>query len=827
MTFLLYPPAPSRILSLSQSASDNIDTSSNNNHRLLIRDNIRLPKLTFPDRVEEENNEMQECDIAFFDCVTQEVCSSCFFEMSTNMVDWAHVTQDTECSTVISTLQKNNFCSDLTSANQATFCNTFHSCVIFDDSSKTNKNRTVDCDTLTSCKWPGMHPAFIGDGVCHESYFDSCYNTAICKYDGGDCCKDTCKDGTYTRCRSDGYACRDPKSPECDPTFSLECPPSSYKKTSENKTVPIPTCQSDETLYRLVMYDSFCDGWEQTEMTITPQTSSTIVFQGGLKSGAEGTVYICLSVNPTCYNVKVMGGNWGREASWYIKGYSDGAPSIAAGGGAMDCNFPIVGSTSCTNTCTGKSNIDPTSDPDYKDFKNMNKCIDEKCIIQMSECQKDPTCQGCFVDVVQDYCFAVSTFLAVNDCAMCKCSLNEDDAEGITAYCNSKQAPGIIIPTPRDGAQPAKPVPCTPAETLGGTTALLSYSKCLNFDKTPLMMTDFDSNNFGHLDDFEACAHAFAATPDHGGRSALGCMKILVDAMHEDAKDGEPTALISQLATLLYSDGIKFCDCAKDASVEAPLCPSFYNFKTLLYESLDACTALDEIDCKAWDEFQRPCQLNIKIKYGAINFANSEQCGFVESNCGSADPLPSFRHFDCQREIPQDSWDFYNDYRNGCMNRAAPPLPTTTPTESGVPKTKSPTPYEPVNPDNIKPNRYAPTSNPTSDNNNNGQPSKSRPSYKSPDEKRKSHWFRNTILIMIGLGIVYYMYKKQSDGFNFVRYRRMTNFNSHNNNNGAFGMMDDDMYSGLSLESSSMTFEPPTLPPTPMSMPSHGGGYGA
>ena len=758
---------------------------------------------------------MQECDIAFFDCVTESVCSSCFFEMSTNLVDWAGVTQDTECSTVVKTLQTNNYCKSLTAANQATFCKTFHSCVVFDDG-KTGKNRTVDCDALTECNWPGIHPSFIGDGVCHESYFDSCYNTAICNYDGGDCCKDTCKAGTYLECGSDGYACRDTRSPECDPTLSLQCPPSSYKKTSDDKFAPIPICASDETLYRIVMYDSFGDGWEQTEMTITSLSTTKAIYKGGLESGSEGTVYICMSINPTCYNVKVTGGNWGREASWYIKGFSEGAPSIAAGGGAMDCTFSVMGSTSCENTCTGKSNMNPSSDPGYKDLKRISKCIEEKCIIQLSECQNDPTCQKCFIEEVPDFCFSVNSFLAVNDCAMCKCTIDDVDQEGIKEYCDSKQAPGIIIPSPKDGVKPAQPVQCTPAETLGGTSALLQFSKCLDFDKTPLMMTDFDSNNFGHLDTFESCAHSFAATADHGGKSALACLQILVDAIHEDPKDGEPTALISQLAKLLYSDGLHFCDCSKTASAEAPLCPSFYNFKTLLYESIDACTALDEIDCDAWDEFQQPCQVSLKATFGVIDFSNGAQCEFIEATCGNVGPFPSFRHLDCQTEIPQGSWDFYNEYRNGCVNGAAP---VTAPTESPISRaTKPPTPYEPVKPSNIKPNRL-PT--PNSD----GQPSNQRPSYKSPDEKKKSHWFRNTVLILIVVGIAYYFYKKQSDGFSFVRYRRMTNFNS---NNGAFGMMDDgDMYSGLSLESSVMNFEPPTLPPTPMSMPSNNGGYGA
>jgi hypothetical protein len=55
----------------------------------------------------------------------------------------------------------------------------------------------------------------------------------------------------------------------------------------------------------------------------------------------------------------------------------------------------------------------------------------------------------------------------------------------------------------------------------------------------------------------------------------------------------------------------------------------------------------------------------------------------------------------------------------------------------------------------------------------------------------------------------YCIYKRRADGFNFVPYRQLR----HNYSN----FDDQDMYSGLALESST-TFEPPTLPPTPMQL---------
>lgn len=798
------------------------------NYRTLIRESVRNPKLLPGDSGELEQLVAEEgepdCDIAFFDCLGSPECSDCFFQMKTNDIDWAGVTQNTQCATVVATLQASDHCTSLgTSANagQDLFCKTFHSCIVFDGADYYGEDDevVVDCDSLTECNWPGIHKSFVGDGVCHESYFGTCYNTAVCNYDGGDCCKDTCKTAkdAYLECGSDGYACRDPASSECDPTLSLKCPPSSYKKTNETNVMPV--CTKDQTLYRMVMYDSFGDGWEQTTITITPTSGATTgqqltpVFSGGLKEGAEGTVFLCLSLNAMCYHVDVTGGNWGREASWYVRGYAEGSPAIASGGGAMSCDFGVAGG-SCDNTCTGKSNRDPSHDADYRDFKEMYKCIDEKCMLQASACRADAACLKCFNEEVPDYCFSVDSFLAVTDCAMCKCA-----DVGESYFCNEKQAPGMIIPTPKNGGKDLPPKPCNPAETIAGTSALLDFSKCMDYDKTHMMMIDFDTNNFGKLDTFEACAHSFRDNADHGGHTALSCMQVLVNAMDEETADGEPTEVIAQLASLLYHNGQNFCDCAKKASTDCPLCPSFYNFKTLLYESLDACMALDDIDCDAWNEYQKPCKVTLMAKFGSVDFAKKEQCDFMANNCGGSLPFPSFRHLDCQKEIPIASWDFYNLYSKFCVDsssltNAPAPVPVPPPVTPKV-ATKPPTPYQPVKPSNIKPpdGKFPSNSEDKSD---------KRPTYKSPDEKtKKSHWFRNLVLVCAACGIGYYIYKKQSDGFSFVRYRRMTNFGS----GGGYGMDDSDMFSGLALESST-TFEPPSLPPTPMSMPSNGG-YGA
>lgn len=363
-----------------------------------------------------------------------------------------------------------------------------------------------------------------------------------------------------------------------------------------------------------------------------------------------------------------------------------------------------------------------------------------------------------------------------------------------------------------------QPWQCTTTERLVGTAAVLDFSKCMDYDKTPLTMTNFDTNNFGDLDAFEKCAHSYRDIDGHGGLTALGCLQILVDAIDEKNRKGEPTDIIAQLAGLLYHNGQNFCDCAQKASDDCPLCPSFYNFKTLLYESIDACMSLDIIDCDAWNDFQKPCNVNLIAKFGSVDFGKKGQCEFVQGTCGGAGPLPSFRRLDCGKELPETSWDFYNQYSKFCIaadskgNATSPVSPPAAAPLTPKVATKPPTPYQPVKPSNIKP---PPDKKPSY----NGDRSNNRPTYKSPDEKKKSHWFIYFVLIGLVCGVGYYIYKKQSDGFNLVRYRRMTNFRS----GGSY--MDDDMFSGLTLESST-NFEPPSLPPTPMSMPNNGG-YGA
>jgi hypothetical protein len=576
------------------------------------------------------------CDQAFLgQCMPMAGCVSCFATLQTEGIDWATVTPDTPCHDVVDFLFNGNYCTDMKGNNLVidAFCKTFDVCVAWyeggngkssgGNSGGSSGNETkVDCSTLTECNWEGFHRGFIGDGICHENY-PGCYNTAICNFDGGDCCKDTCSDTTsFAECGHDGWACRDPNSSECDSKLTSKC---ANGGSGGNSNQPDPNsviCASDEAKYRLVMFDSFGDGWDATKLTINPNDDrNKEIFNGGLVDGAQGTEFICLSTKPTCYHIDVSGGVWGNEVSWEIRPMGDGTKAIADGGAPMDCTFSVQG-ISCDRTCSGKPNMDPTDDPDYKTYKELYNCIQEKCLIQVGRCMGDSTCSPCFAQNAPEYCFANDNFNAVIDCGLCQCTDNYDE------FCTSKQSgPGAVVPSKPD-EQPG-PKPCTAAETLQGSSAVLAFSKCTNFDQVGMMVTDFDENNFGALDTFEACSHSFQNDPGHGGKTAMFCMKILADAIDNpdpDPDSSAPKQAISSLANLIYHNAERFCECASKSSADCPMCPSFMRFKTLLYESLDACKALDEIDCDAWSEFYPKCKTNLETQFQQVDFRNKAQC---------------------------------------------------------------------------------------------------------------------------------------------------------------------------------------------------------
>lgn len=289
----------------------------------------------------------------------------------------------------------------------------------------------------------------------------------------------------------------------------------------------------------------------------------------------------------------------------------------------MSCDFSVAGKACAQETCTGKANVQP-SDEQYKAFKGMYECIEEKCTIQVGVCKNDDTCSLCLSEEKDDFCYGNDSFLAVVDCTMCRCTDRKD-----SEFCQTKLNPAAQPKQSNEnGRMPdGSPRACSPGETMTGSNAVLTFAQCTNLDQVSMLVNDFDENQFGLLDQFEKCAHSYQASEDHDGHTALGCMSILENASHKPDEGAEKYAeAIAALADHLYHNAGEFCECASKASADCPLCSSFVHVKTLLYESLDACQSLDEIDCAAWAEFYTPCKRNVEQEFGAVDFSKENAC---------------------------------------------------------------------------------------------------------------------------------------------------------------------------------------------------------
>merc|ERR1712232_557546 len=411
-----------------------------------------------------------------------------------------------------------------------------------------------------------------------------------------------------------------------------------------------------------------------------------------------------------------------------------------------------------------------------------------------------------------------------------------------------------------DGETPSGPdALCSPSQTLAGGTAIIEFGACTEFDEIAMLMIEFDDSHFGDLDMFEACAHAYAKDATHDGRTALSCMRILVNAIDGATQATKTDPIISEavssLAELLYHNGKNFCDCAEKANEECPLCPSFHNFKTLLYESVDACNSLDEIDCAAWSEFAIPCRTKLISEFQSQNFDDEKQCKFVHDGCGSDVPFPSFRRMDCDvnEEVTTEDWKFYQDFAGKCLgddkggNSPTPSTPKTpapvAASPSGDDKPK-PKPYVP--PEDRDKGKQSPTPAPIATPDNKDDPASNSTDADTAPKKGKagkaSHFWRNLFLLALLGGGGYWYYRTWGTSLEgvaifcglLVRFfnsliARLRGGRLPFSGGGAqsgYGYDSagaDTMYSGLSMESST-TFEPASLPPPPAAVGQPQGG---
>lgn len=776
------------------------------------------------------------CELKFLGCLTHKKCVSCFTDMGDEDIDWSLVASDTSCGDLLDTVaDKFKKCTDLKGddVERTTFCETFEACSLTvegDDewNEPGSEDDVIDCDKLEKCEFEGFKPNYLGDGICHE-HLGGCYNHAICNYDNGDCCEDTCESTSeYIQCGTDGYTCRDPKSKKCDMCKDKE------GESDGSKPEPKQQCKDGETAYYMRQYSTFGDGWEPTtKITVNEKDySNNIIYNNLLHTGYTGKHTICLSNEAKCYHVELSGGSWGNDISWAVKPTAKGARDIASGGSPMNCNFPVAGGD-CENTCTGGvANSEISKDKTFESYSDLQKCVQDKCVIQEFTCKKDSSCSPCMVDSPPAYCSANDNYAALVFCSQCNC-VSGSDVEQRKDFCASKSKEKS---TDNDENESDKKddsssvTECDWDQRKQGMDAIQTYSKCARIqDKSMLELFEFDNDNFGLLDKFEECATEYLN--NKATKSALNCMEILQDAIDNPSgaidknskNNGKelPTDAISSLARDLLHRGHDFCDCSKDSMKACPACNEFVRFKTLLYESLDACDSLDKIDCGAWEEFAVPCKRNMVEKFGSINFQQKTQCTYIhDEQCGNVGSFPGFRELDCSGQITDETWDFYKDYQGKCLKDSKPskPSPTTAPKSQPVPKpAPQPKPYIPSSDDNSVGSDDAYYTIPE-------KTSSTPKKYVSPDEKVVRHHFRNFVIVCIVGGAAYFVYKKRS-GFDYSQFRmsRARNFTPYGNDDSmsmynSVPMMDQGHTAGSS-------FQPPSLPPHPNAygMPHNGG----
>jgi len=609
-----------------------------------------------PDK--EESSESLSFDAKLFSCRYIDGCFECLNELI-NEEKVLYLSANIPCNDLLASLHDNDLCSKVTIlSTENLVCDILKSIPDededdFDDDEEDyeddDNDNLVDCESLTSCYWDGMHKGYLGDGTCHEHSDGGCYNHKICNYDDGDCCEDTCeKKKHYNKCGSNGgYFCRDPnstntefypdtnESTETDDWLDDDVFDDDWKSNELLATDWLIKCPKGTTKYRLSMYDSYGgeEGWGNTEIKIFPKGATKkeeVIYLGGLNYGSSGTVPLCLSSkDPMCYEVETFGGNWAKEATWEIKPLVE-SPFLASGGAPMVCEFPVNG-ISCENTCKGVPDAKNVAiDKSYESFSDLETCRNSECVLEKTFCDKDTSCKDCLVEDVPVFCYTNDIFKKLASCVTDNC-VKKSEKKATKKEQEQKDT--------GDFRQ------CTSSDVIDGLQSTEQYTQCAGIEQDEmkaLFSKSLYEDSFGALDAFENCAHEWSNDEFHGGKTALECMGILANAIDDPSNNGSyqlddvTTKAVSKLAEKIYNDADNFCECSSKSSSKCPPCEAFKNYKTLLYESLNACQSLDAIDCAAWDLFYDTCKINFEKKFGKSNIQfRSRHCNFIsEDKCG-------------------------------------------------------------------------------------------------------------------------------------------------------------------------------------------------
>mmetsp|Transcript_17855 Transcript_17855/g.35650 ORF Transcript_17855/g.35650 Transcript_17855/m.35650 type:complete len:894 (+) Transcript_17855:145-2826(+) len=620
------------------------------------------------------------CDVNMAKCISETNCYSCVGELIQKEVAFMGVTRATPCTTVLQYIKDAKLCPDLKATDKTpfdAFCEVFGACTKFEDEDEEDDGDyyendadqdTIGCDELTECKWEGFREAYLGDGNC-DATREGCYNTAVCGFDGGDCCEDTCTPGVkggennhYDLCGTNGYRCADPKSDKCEKSFNDECPEAEAEagedaEKKEEEVEPVK-CSKGSSTYT-VLQRSTWDGWGNATISVDmisdgegkevddEEDGSATAYSGGLQKGLEGTSDVCFKDG--CYKVKTTTAQWGNDISWEVK--STTGVMMAHGTANNECTFPIGGNM-CDNTCDKSMEETETGDHgnDEVDVEKFGMCMNEKCSVQLGICSNDAIhCSPCLGQIKQSYCYTNTNYKNIIMCGMCSC------LEGNEEECEKRQKSSKKF-------SPATLPGCTQTDNNAGAGSLLKWSVCGGVGSVSSLLTDWDENDFGGIDSFEACAHEYNLAPKSSNRTALECTQILVDTIASpDEMD-----VVESITGKLYADAPALCDCTYDAYQKAPLCKDFVKLRTIMHETLDACNALDQIDCPAWEEYAGPCKTKMEAKFKKIDFKDKKQCAFIEGGCGGVGPFPVFRRQDCGKELSKSTWDFHQEYGTTC-----------------------------------------------------------------------------------------------------------------------------------------------------------------
>ena len=184
---------------------------------------------------------------------------------------------------------------------------------------------------------------------------------------------------------------------------------------------------------------------------------------------------------------------WGNEISWELRPLATGAPVLAAGGSPTDCTVPLGGLVDdCENTCDSQRPDTKILDPNYKSYKDMEGCINQKCVIQVGNCANDESCSECMQDSFPAYCNANENFSVLIDCSMCSCTdprpaycdvKSSGAATASTSGSSSATHGGLVKPDSGGTATSGATTVCGPEQTLKGTTSLMMFSECADIDQ--------------------------------------------------------------------------------------------------------------------------------------------------------------------------------------------------------------------------------------------------------------------------------------------------------------------------------------------------------